>query len=294
MKLNTAKRQNIKLRVGLSGASGFGKTYSALKMASGMVDDISKIAVIDTENGSSHLYDAIGPFKVLTLTAPFSPERYIQAIETCENSGIEVIIIDSISHEWKGVGGCLEIHHDLGGKFQDWAKITPRHQGFIDKILNSSCHVITTVRRKTDYSMCTDANGKAKVVKLGTKEITRDGYEYELTVNFELINEQHLAKVSKDRTGLFYNTPAFVINAATGRKLKDFANNGMTLDMVKNHIKECVTIDELQQVYFDNPRYQGVLKNEFNIRKGILEEEKGSAKRLEAVNMATPIVQTFK
>ncbi|WP_419213440.1 AAA family ATPase [Maribacter sp. X9] len=225
MKLNTAERQNIKLRIGISGASGFGKTYSALKMASGMVDDISKIAVIDTENGSSHMYDALGPFKVLTLNAPFSPERYIQAIETCENSGIEVIIIDSISHEWKGVGGCLQIHHELGGKFQDWAKISPRHQGFIDKILNSSCHVITTVRRKTDYSMGTDANGRAKVVKLGTKEITREGYEYELTINFELINEQHLVKASKDRTGLFMNKPEFVINMATGRKLKDFANS---------------------------------------------------------------------
>jgi hypothetical protein len=225
MNLNTAKRQNIKLRAGISGASGFGKTYSALKLASGMVDDISKIALIDTENGSSNLYAGLGPFNVMSLDPPFSPERYIQAIETCEKEGMEVIIIDSISHEWKGVGGCLQIHHELGGKFQDWAKISPRHQGFIDKILNSSCHVITTVRRKTDYSMSMDANGRAKVIKHGTKEITREGFEYELTVNFELINEEHLAKASKDRTGLFMNKPEFVINTATGKKLREFANS---------------------------------------------------------------------
>ena len=225
MKLNAAERQNIKLRIGISGASGFGKTYSALKMASGMVDDISKVALIDTENGSSNLYAGLGPFNILSLDAPFSPERYIKAIETCENEGMEVIIIDSISHEWKGSGGCLQIHQDLGGKFQDWGKLNPRHQAFIDKILNSSCHVITTTRRKTDYTMSIDANGRAKVIKHGTREITREGFEYELTVNFELINAEHLAKASKDRTGLFMNKPEFVINTATGRKLKDFANS---------------------------------------------------------------------
>ena len=77
----------------------------------------------------------------------------------------------------------MELHEQLGGRFQDWAKITPRHQAFIDKILNSNCHVITTVRRKTDYSLDKDGNAKTKVMKLGTKEITRDGFEYELTVN---------------------------------------------------------------------------------------------------------------
>lgn len=225
MKLDTAERQNIKLRIGISGASGFGKTYSALKMASGMVDHYSKIALIDTENGSSNLYAALGPFNILSLDAPFSPERYIKAIETCENEGMEVIIIDSISHEWKGSGGCLQIHQDLGGKFQDWGKLNPRHQAFIDKILNSASHVITTTRRKTDYTMSMDVNGRAKVIKHGTKEITREGFEYELTVNFELMNEEHLAKASKDRTGLFMNKPEFVINAATGRKLRDFANS---------------------------------------------------------------------
>ena len=225
MKLNTAERQNIKLRIGISGASGFGKTFSALKMASGMVDHFSKIALIDTENCSSNLYAGLGPFNVLSLDPPFSPERYIKAIEICENEGMEVIIIDSISHEWKGSGGCLQIHQDLGGKFQDWGKLNPRHQAFIDKILNSACHVITTARRKTDYTMSMDTNGKVKVIKHGTKEITREGFEYELTVNFELMNEEHLAKASKDRTGLFVNKPEFVINTAIGRKLREFANS---------------------------------------------------------------------
>lgn len=294
MKLNTAKRENIKLRIGISGASGFGKTYSALKMASGMVDNCSKIAVIDTENGSSHLYDTIGEFKVLSLNAPFTPERYIKAIETCENAGIEVIIIDSISHEWKGIGGCLQIHHDFGGKFQDWAKVTPRHQAFIDKILCSSSHIITTVRRKTDYSMSTDVRGKTKVIKHGTKEITRDGFEYELTVNFEIINEQHLAKVSKDRTGLFKNSKEFVINAATGKKLVNFANNDNRIEQLKSTIANCTSIEGLQKVYLENPTSQSLLKSDYSLRKRQIEAESKVNEKEDTINASSSIVETYK
>ena len=199
MQLKQSKRQNVKLRLGISGASGFGKTHSALLLAFGMTGDWSKIAVIDSENSSASLYSNLGGFNVLDLSAPYSPERYIEAIEVCEKAdNIEVVIIDSITHEWNGKGGCLGIHSNLGGRWQDWQSVTPRHQAFIDKILQSSCHVITTARRKMDYSLDVGSNGKSKVVKHGTKEVTREGFEYELTVNFELLNDQHLAKASKD------------------------------------------------------------------------------------------------
>ena len=150
MKLQQAKRNQVKLRLGLSGASGFGKTYSALLLAYGITDDWSKIAIVDTENNSASLYAHLGNFNVLPLTEPYAPERYIEAIKTCEKANIEVIILDSITHEWQGKDGCLEMHQKLGGRFQDWAKISPRHQAFIDGILNASCHIITTTRRKID------------------------------------------------------------------------------------------------------------------------------------------------
>ena len=87
--------------------------------------------------------------------------------------------------------------------------VTPRHQAFINKIHQSSCHVITTARRKVDYSLDVGFNGKTKVVKHGTKEITREKFEYELTVNFELVvNDKHLIKASNDRSVfLFIITP---------------------------------------------------------------------------------------
>lgn len=203
MKLQTAQRHQVKLRLGLSGASGFGKTYSALLLVHGITNDWSKIAIIDTENNSASLYSDLGNYNVITFSEPYSPERYIKAIKMCEDANMEVIICDSITHEWQGTGGCLHIHEQLGGRFQDWAKVSPRHQAFIDAILQSKAHVITTVRSKIDYSMDSSSNGKTRVVKHGLKSITREGFEYELTANFELINENHMAKASKDRTGLF-------------------------------------------------------------------------------------------
>lgn len=271
MKLQKAQRNQVKLRLGLSGASGFGKSYSALLLAYGITNDWTKIAIIDTENNSASLYSHLGDFNVLSLNEPYAPERYIQAIEVCEKEEIEVVIIDSISHEWSGKGGCLELHEQLGGRFQDWAKITPRHQAFIDKILNSNCHVITTVRRKTDYSLDKDGNGKTKVMKLGTKEITRDGFEYELTVNFELINDNHLVTASKDRTGLFSGKPEFVINSSTGKKLIEWCNLGISIEIAMSEINACENLEGLKHVYSKYPSLQKQIHNAIMNRKNQIE-----------------------
>lgn len=271
MELKQARRQLVKLKIGLSGASGFGKTYSALQLAYGITQDWDKIVVIDTENGSASLYSHLGSYKVLELHNPYAPERYIEAIKTCEKANMEVIILDSITHEWQGKGGCLEIHEKLGGRFQDWAKVTPRHTAFIEKILQSKCHIITTTRRKIEYSLDTDQNGKIKVTKVGTKEETRQGFEYELTVNFELINENHLAKASKDRTGLFMDKPEFIINKATGKKLFQWCMEGSDLKEIYNEIDQATTIEGLKHIYGKNPSIQPMIKERILKRKAALE-----------------------
>ncbi len=273
MQLRQSKRENVKLRLGISGASGFGKTYSALLLAYGMTKNWSKIALIDTENSSASLYSDLGDFNVLDLQAPYSPERYIEAIEVCEKAGMEVVIIDSVTHEWQGTGGCLQIHEQLGGRFQDWAKVTPRHQLFIDKILQSTCHIITTTRRKIDYSLDVGSNGRTQVVKHGTKEITRDGFEYELTVNFELVNDQHLAKASKDRTGLFMNRPEFVITFKTGERLLKWCNSTpKPLEKeVIDKINSALSISELSKIYQQYPSFQQSLTKQFTSKKEQLE-----------------------
>jgi len=266
MELKKATRKQLKIRIGISGASGFGKTYSALLLANG-ITTWDKIAVIDTENDSASLYSDLGEFNSINLKAPYTPERYIEAIKTCENAGMEVIIIDSISHEWEGKGGCLEIVDSLGGRFQDWSKVTPRHSNFITAILNCTSHVITTVRRKQEYDMVKEGN-KTVVSKFGMKEVTREGFEYELTVNIELLNDKHMAKASKDRTKLFSGKAEFIINQNTGKQLLDWCNEGEGKAILD---KENINWTKIVKALKEETRTIEQLKSTFEISEEVKE-----------------------
>lgn len=232
MQLQQATRKKVKIKAGLSSVAGGGKTKGALLIAKGLVGDWTKIAVIDSENDSASLYSDMGPYNTIPISSPFTPEKYIEAIKICENAGMECIIVDSITHEWDGAGGCLDIVEELTKKdpkhnsYTQWRFVTPRHQAFIDAMLQSKCHIITTVRRKQDYDMSKGSDGKIVVTKAGLKEITRDGFEYELTVNLEL-DQLHNATASKDRTGLFMDKPSFIITEATGELIRKWCEQGV-------------------------------------------------------------------
>jgi hypothetical protein len=268
MQLQTASRKKVKIRMNIASPSGFGKTYSALRLAYGMTGNWTKIAVIDTEHDSASLYAHLGEFKTLRLDPPFSAERYIAAIDTCEKAGMELIIIDSITHIWKGQGGILEYQNSLGGRYQDWAKATPLYQKWLTRILQSPCHVITTNRKKQAYNLITEGN-RTKVEKAGLDDEIREGYEYEMTLAFEIINEKHMAKVSKDRTGLFVHLPEFVITEETGKMILNWCQMGEAIneDMIYGRIGECKSIQELLSLYKMFPQYQEVLKPEYEKRK---------------------------
>lgn len=226
--ITKASRKQAKLRVGVSGPSGSGKTYSALLLARGLASSWDNILLIDSENGSGELYSDLGSYNVISLKAPFTPERYIEAIKAGEEAGMEVIIVDSITHEWDGEGGCLQLNELLaaskykGNTWSAWSETTPRHQRFLDTITTSRCHIITTVRNKTETVMGDDK----KVKKVGTKEVTREGFEYELTVNFNIDRETHLATVSKDRTNLFEKRDPFILTTKTGEELSEWNQGG--------------------------------------------------------------------
>ena len=228
MQLRPAQKSKSKLRIGFSGPSGSGKTYSALLLASGMAP-WEKICVIDTENMSADLYSDLGAYNVITLDSPYTPERYIQAIKDCEEGGMEVIIIDSVTHEWDGEGGALQINQKLadtkfrGNTWAAWSETTPRHQKFIYAITMSKCHIITTARAKTDTIQTDDK----KIKKVGLKEIQREGYEYELTANFTIDRDSHYAIASKDRTGMFIDSDPFIITDEVGKRMLAWANTGM-------------------------------------------------------------------
>ncbi len=219
MEIHKAERRQVKIKLGLQGPSGSGKTYSSLLMANGITGNWSKVAIIDTENYSADLYSHLGNYNVLSLGSPFSPEHYIEAIRICERAGMEVIIIDSISHEWEGTGGILETHGNMpGNSFTNWSKLTPRHNSFIQAMLQSPCHIIATIRSKQDYVL-NERNGKYVPEKVGLKGVTREGLDYEFTIVFDL-DIKHYAQASKDRTGLFMDKPLLILSEKTGQRLK--------------------------------------------------------------------------
>jgi hypothetical protein len=220
LQLKPTERKEAKIKMALKGASGTGKSMSALLLAKGLCNgDLSKTAVIDTEN-AIELYSHIGNFNVLSLAQPFSAERYIQAIQACESAKMEVIIIDSISHCWHYL---LMLHGTMqGNSFTNWNKITPLHNAFVQKILQSPCHIICTMRSKQDYLIQTK-EGKTTIEKLGLKAIQRNEIEYEFTTVLD-INTAHQAKATKDRTSLFVSKPEFVITENTGKQILDWCN----------------------------------------------------------------------
>lgn len=252
-----ASRSQVKIRMSLASPTGFGKTVSALMIAYGITGDWSKIGLIDTENKSASLYAnhrlpggfLIGEFQTTQLEPPYTPEKYMAAIKDGEDEGFEVLIIDSVTHVWQGQGGLLEYNDSLGGnKFQNWAKTTPRYQKWLDSILQSKCHIITTNRKKQAYALV-DEGGKKKVEKQGMEDQIRDGYDYEMTLAFELINDAHLAKASKDRTSLFMNVPEFIITPETGKTIKAWCDLGeAAIDPLSIAIAEIYAADSLGTV----------------------------------------------
>jgi len=252
MQLIKAERKQAVIKLAIQGPSGSGKTYSSLLLAKGLVESWNQIAVIDTENNSSHLYSHLGNYNVLSLSEPFSPERYIEAIETCEKAGMKAIIIDSISQEWEGSGGIIETHASMAGNtFINWNKVTPRHNAFVQKILQSPCHILATIRSKQDYVL-TDKNGKMVPEKVGLKGVTRDGMDYEFTLVFDL-DIKHQAVASKDRTGLFTNPIPFNISEQTGNRIKVWCMGEHLIKDLEVQIQKANTVQELRNILIKYP-----------------------------------------
>lgn len=265
MQLQKAQRNRAKIKMALQGPSGSGKTFSSLEIARGLSRDWSSVAVIDTEHASSHLYSHLGNYSILELSDTFSPERYIQAIETCEKAGMEVIILDSISPEWDFL---IDFHANLpGNSFSNWSKVNVRHNSFLQKILSSPCHIICTLRTKSDYAV-TEKNGKLVPEKIGLKAIQKDTFEFEMTLVFDL-DIKNYAVASKDRTGLFYGKPEQKLSIETGRLIAEWCNSGdpVSVDDMSARIESCLSIQELLTLYKMFPQYQEALKPEFEKRK---------------------------
>lgn len=226
--IHRATRRRAKLRLGMSGPAGSGKTYSSLLIASGLG---GRVGMIDTEHGSGDLYADLLPegYDVLRLAPPFTPARYIEAIRALEQAGVTTIIIDSLTHAWSGEGGSLDrqgkIADRSGNSWQAWRQVTPEHNALVEALLQSRCHIIATMRAKTEYVQEKDERtGKSVVRKIGLAPIMRDGIDYEFTIFMEL-DTQHMAFVGKDRTRLF-DGQIVKPDAEVGRQLLAWLQTG--------------------------------------------------------------------
>jgi DNA polymerase III delta prime subunit len=134
-----------KLNAVLWGPSGAGKTYTALALAQRLG---GPVAVVDTEHGASAFYTARFPADVLILDPPFAPERWLDALREAEAGGYHVLVLDSLSPEWAGPGGCLDLVAALrrqGRKPHDaWAVVTPRHDALLDALNRTPLSVLVT------------------------------------------------------------------------------------------------------------------------------------------------------
>ena len=228
-----AERRKAKLRLAITGPAGSGKTYGALQVAQGLG---GRIAMIDTENGSGDLYSSICEYDIMNINAPFDPRKYIQAIHDAENEGYDVLIIDSLSHCWISEGGLLDMKEQLAtsGKynsFSAWSKVTPIQNKLIEAMLTSKCHIIATMRSRTDYVQVVNDKGRTEIRKVGLAPVQRDGMDYEFSVVFDLNNE-HTVTVSKDRTSIF-DGKNFTLSSETGATLLEWLNSGKDIPDVR-------------------------------------------------------------
>lgn len=222
-----ATKTQSKLRMALYGVSGSGKTYSALSIASGLG---GKIAVIDTERGSASKYANRFDFDVLDMQPPFAPANYVQAIKAAEAEGYDIIIIDSLTHAWSGTGGALEMVDNAAKRSQSqntyvaWRDVTPQHNALIDAIIQSKCHIIATMRSKSEYVLEPDQRGKMMPKKKGMAPIQRDGMEYEFDLVAEMSADNEMI-VQKSRcealTGAVVSKPNGQVSDALRKWLTD-------------------------------------------------------------------------
>jgi len=195
-----AVKSRAKLRFALIGPSGSGKTYTALAIAAGLGQ---RVAVIDTEHGSASKYADLFGFDVLELSS-YSPERYVEALKAAAAAGYEVVVIDSLSHAWMGKDGALELvdraaaRSKSGNSFGAWREVTPQHNAMVEAIITSPCHVICTMRSKTEYVQDRDERGKTVIRKVGLQPVQRDGMEYEFDIVGD-IDHDHKLVITKSR-----------------------------------------------------------------------------------------------
>ncbi len=251
-----AKREKVSVRIGLSSPTGGGKSYSALRLATGMckemgVDAKSSILYLGTEKDRDLYYADKFAYSYIPLSAPYSPEMFQAAIQYGNNEGYKVIIIDSASHEWQGEGGILEIQSKMpGNSYVNWGKVKPRHKKFVDEMIKSNAHIICCMRSKMKHEMSQEAGKKTEIKKLGMGVQGDSDLEYEMTVALSLEQDTHIFDASsKDNTNLFEGRND-ILTEQDGVNLIKWANDGKTPETVIG-VTTIQTLEDTNKAMYD-------------------------------------------
>lgn len=237
LEIKPAVRGGSKAIIALAGETGDGKTYTALKIARGMVNKSSEIGFLDTEHKRGSLYAHIldGHFMIGDLVPPFSPSRYSAAIKEFQEAGIKALVIDSGSHEWEGEGGCDDIANAKVGKMDNWIGAKREHKKFMNTLLHCDMHVIICLRAREK----TDFKNPAKPVSLGVKPICEKNFMFEMMASVLMLNQgksQKWLKMPEELKSAF-GTGEGYLGEETGRKILQWIDTGDKEDPAITKIK---------------------------------------------------------
>ena len=298
-----AKREKIYVKLALMAPSGGGKTYGGLRLATGMAEELKKetgkepkILLANTEGKRGYYYADEFNYDIVDIEPPHNPEKYVELIDFAVQEGYDILIIDSSSHEWEGKGGCLELHQQAGGTYQSWARVTPRHNKFINAIADSPIHIIATMRGKDQYEMTKDDKGKTNVQKLGVGAKQRDGFEYEFTVTFLIDQKTNTAEVQKDNTHIFDKEGPTILSEAHGRKIIQWANSGEGYTpVVRNQEPDVVDdLNEIKTQIITAAKNAGGSSNEMVINTIKKYATNGNPKAIQDIDEAKQLLEELK
>lgn len=197
--IRKAERRGARVVIAFAGVSGSGKTYSGLQFAYGLAGyQAGKVGLLDTENRRGSLYADIlqratkptgERFQIGDLAAPFSPQRYIDAIKQFQEAGVEVLVIDSCTHEWEGVGGCDEIANDGNPKLPRWNKAKREHKRFVNALLQSDMDIVACIRAREKSKPGKDENGNFTYISQGVQPVCEKNFMFEMTASLLMHDE---------------------------------------------------------------------------------------------------------